>query len=67
MGGAGGRGEVGVVGRLPGKPGICPFMNPGLRDRGSNWGIDRLGLSLEGTDNFRGVPLVPVGPGNGGR
>ena len=54
-----------MVGRLPGKPGICP-INPTLIDRGSIWRSDRLGLSLEGTDVFREVPLVPVDPGNGG-
>ena len=65
MGGAGGRGEVGVVGRLPGKPGTCP-NNPTLIDKGSSWRSGRVELSLGGTDVFRGVPLVPVDPGNGG-
>lgn len=65
MGGAGGRGEVGVVGRLPGKPGICP-NNPTLIDKGSSWRSGKVELSLGGTDVFRGVPLVPVDPGNGG-
>lgn len=65
MGGAGGRGEVGVVGRLPGKPGTCP-NNPTLIDKGSSWRSGRVELSLGGIDIFRDEPLVPVDPGNGG-
>ena len=54
-----------MVGRLPGKPGICP-NKPTLIDKGSSWRSGRVELSLGGIDVFRSVPLVTVDPGNGG-